>query len=98
MPLNNHIYVAGQEGYQDNSIGFDPEEAKRELDALGWRLNGQFREKDGRKLIIRDVFYDAQTTRGRSARSRRTTSPRSASTSSLSPCRRHAVQRLRHAG
>ena len=62
MPLNNHIYLAGQEGYQDNSavVAFDPEAAKRELDALGWRLNGQFREKDGRQLTIRDVFYDAR--------------------------------------
>lgn len=61
--LNNHIYLAGQEGYQDNSIGFDPEAAKRELDALGWTLNGQFREKDGRQLKIRDVFYDGASTR-----------------------------------
>ena len=67
VPLNNHIYLAGQEGYQDNGIAFDPEEAKRILDALGWRLsdggNSQFREKNGRELIIRDVFYDAQSTR-----------------------------------
>jgi peptide/nickel transport system substrate-binding protein len=65
VPLNNHIYVAGQEGYQDNSgvVAFDPEKAKQELDALGWRLNGQFREKDGRQLVVRDVLYDAQTTR-----------------------------------
>jgi peptide/nickel transport system substrate-binding protein len=65
VPLNNHIYVAGQEGYQDNSgvVAYDPEKAKQELDALGWRLNGQFREKDGRQLVIRDVLYDAQTTR-----------------------------------
>lgn len=64
-PLNNHVYVAGQEGYQDNSgvVAFDPEAAKRELDALGWRMNGQFREKDGRQLVIRDVFYDAASTR-----------------------------------
>lgn len=62
-PLNNHIYLAGQEGYQDNSIGFDPEAAKSELDALGWRLNGQFREKDGKQLTLRDVFYDGQSTR-----------------------------------
>src|SRR6185437_11479344 len=64
-PLNNHIYVAGQEGYQDNSgvVAFDPEKAKQELDALGWRMNGQFREKDGRQLVIRDVLYDSQTTR-----------------------------------
>jgi peptide/nickel transport system substrate-binding protein len=64
-PLNNHIYVAGQEGYQDNSgvVAFDPEKAKQELDALGWRLNGQFREKDGRQLVIRDVLFDSISTR-----------------------------------
>ena len=65
VPLNNHIYVAGQEGYQDNSatVPYDPVAAKRELDALGWKLNGQFREKDGRRLVIRDLFYDAQGSR-----------------------------------
>jgi peptide/nickel transport system substrate-binding protein len=66
VPLNNHLYVAGQEGYQDNSgvVAFDPEKAKQELDALGWRLNGrQFREKDGRQLVIRNVLAEAQTTR-----------------------------------
>ncbi|BBY46308.1 ABC transporter family substrate-binding protein [Mycolicibacterium celeriflavum] len=64
-PLNNHIYVVGQEGYQDNSgaVAFDPEKAKQELDALGWRLNGQFREKDGRPLVIRDVLFDSLGTR-----------------------------------
>ena len=44
-------------------VAFDPEKAKQELDALGWRLNGQFREKDGRQLVIRDVLYDAETTK-----------------------------------
>jgi peptide/nickel transport system substrate-binding protein len=65
VPLNNHIFVAGQEGYQDNSgpVAYDPEKAKQELDALGWRLNGQFREKDGRQLVIRDVLYDSDTTK-----------------------------------
>jgi peptide/nickel transport system substrate-binding protein len=65
VPLNNHVYVAGQKGYQDNSgvAAFDPEAAKKELDALGWKMNGQFREKDGKQLVIRDVFYDAQSTR-----------------------------------
>ena len=57
--------MAGQKGYQDNSgvVAFDPEKAKQELDALGWRLNGQFREKDGRQLVIRDVLYDSLSTR-----------------------------------
>jgi peptide/nickel transport system substrate-binding protein len=65
VALNNHIYVAGQEGYQDNSalVPYDPAEAKRELDALGWKLNGQFREKGGRQLVVRDLFYDAQGSR-----------------------------------
>ncbi|MGA9376815.1 MAG: ABC transporter family substrate-binding protein [Mycobacterium sp.] len=61
--LNNHIYLAGQEGYQDNSVPFDPEAAKNELDALGWTQNGQFREKDGKQLKIRNVFYDGASTR-----------------------------------
>ena len=64
-PLGNHIFVAGQEGYQDNSavVAYDPEKAKAELDALGWKLNGEVREKDGRPLVIRDVLYDSQTGR-----------------------------------
>lgn len=60
-PLNNHVYIQGQTGYQDNSLPFDPEAAARELDALGWKLNGEFREKDGRRLTIRDVMYNAQS-------------------------------------
>jgi peptide/nickel transport system substrate-binding protein len=66
VPLNNHILVAGQQGYQDNSaaVAFNPDQAKSELDALGWKLTGgQFREKDGKQLVIRDVLYDAGSTR-----------------------------------
>lgn len=65
VPLNNHIFVAGQEGYQDNSIPYDPQRAARELDALGWKLNPEagFREKDGRQLVVRMLFYDAQSTK-----------------------------------
>lgn len=65
VPLNNHVYVAGQEGYRDNSaiVAYDPERAKRELDALGWRMHGKFRRKDGRTLTIRQVLYDARSTR-----------------------------------
>ena len=65
VPLNNHIYVAGQEGYQDNSavVAYDPQRAARELDELGWTVHGAFREKDGRPLVIRHLFYDAASTR-----------------------------------
>ncbi len=78
VPLNNHIYVAGQEGYQDNSgvVAFDPEKAKQVLDGLGWKMNGQFREKDGRQLVIRDVLFDSSATR-QFAQIARNTSPRS---------------------
>ncbi|ORA15735.1 hypothetical protein BST12_21540 [Mycobacterium angelicum] len=61
-PLSNHIFVAGQEGYQDNGnvLPYDPEQAERDLDALGWKLNGRFREKDGHQLVVRLLFYDSQ--------------------------------------
>ncbi|MBD0322509.1 MAG: ABC transporter family substrate-binding protein, partial [Aldersonia sp.] len=60
-PLNNHIYVRGQEGYQDNAPAYDPDAAARELDELGWVRNGDVREKDGRRLEIRDVMYQSNT-------------------------------------
>ncbi|QLY31148.1 ABC transporter family substrate-binding protein [Nocardia huaxiensis] len=57
--LNNHLFLMGQKGYQDNSLGFDPEAAGRELDALGWvRQSDGIRAKDGRRLVIRDVMYN----------------------------------------
>ncbi|MGW6424262.1 ABC transporter family substrate-binding protein [Nocardia sp. NPDC055053] len=61
QPLNNHVFLQGQKGYQDNSLGFDPTAAAKELDALGWKLNGDVREKDGRELVIRDVMYNDPT-------------------------------------
>ncbi|PWV76444.1 peptide/nickel transport system substrate-binding protein [Nocardia neocaledoniensis] len=62
-PLNNHLFLVGQKGYQDNaqSVAYDPAEAARMLDELGWKLNGDVREKNGRKLEIRDVMYQADT-------------------------------------
>ena len=55
-PLNNHIYMANQQGYRDNSgdVGkFNPQEAARLLDEAGWTLQGNTRRKDGRVLEIR---------------------------------------------
>jgi peptide/nickel transport system ATP-binding protein len=59
--LNNHIYVAGQEGYQNNSnvVAFNPDQARKDLDDLGWRLDGPFRRKDGRPLTVRLVLFEA---------------------------------------
>ncbi|WP_063055300.1 ABC transporter family substrate-binding protein [Nocardia salmonicida] len=58
-PLNNHIFMKGQKGYQDNSapLSYDPAAAAKMLDDLGWKLNGDVREKDGRKLELTDVMY-----------------------------------------
>ncbi|MFD7843469.1 ABC transporter family substrate-binding protein [Nocardia sp. NPDC059764] len=58
-PLNNHVYIDGQKGYQDNSqsVAFNLDQAAKELDELGWVMNGDVREKNGRKLVIRDVMY-----------------------------------------
>ena len=40
--MGNHIYPARSRDYRDNSAGhaFDPEAARRELEVLGWRLQG----------------------------------------------------------
>jgi peptide/nickel transport system substrate-binding protein len=64
-PLNNHVYVAGQLGYQSNSasVAYNPDLARRDLDTLGWKPNGAVREKDGKPLVVRVVFYDAPANR-----------------------------------
>ena len=64
-PLNNHIYVEGQVGYQNNSApaDYNPDQARRDLDAQGWKLNGAVREKDGKQLVVRDVVFDAPTSK-----------------------------------
>ncbi|MGU3291939.1 ABC transporter family substrate-binding protein [Williamsia sp. M5A3_1d] len=56
--LDNHVFVNGQKGYQANNgdITFNPDEAKKELDAAGWTMSGQFRKKDGKQLDLRDVI------------------------------------------
>ncbi|MGW4632588.1 ABC transporter family substrate-binding protein [Nocardia sp. NPDC004415] len=62
-PLNNHLFLVGQTGYQDNaqSVSFDPAAAGRMLDELGWKLDGEFRKKDGRVLEIRDAIPQNET-------------------------------------
>ena len=63
QPLNNHIYLNGQLGYQDNSgvVAYDPDQANKELDELGWKLEGDVRVKDGRRLELRNVMYKSQS-------------------------------------
>lgn len=57
-PLQNHVFLQGQQGYQDNAFAFDLQAAAKDLDDAGWKLNGDVREKDGRKLVIRHIMYN----------------------------------------
>jgi peptide/nickel transport system substrate-binding protein len=59
--LNNHIYAQGTKEYQDNAgdLKFNLDQAKKDLDALGWKQNGQYRAKDGKEL---DLTYVSSST------------------------------------
>jgi glutathione transport system substrate-binding protein len=57
--LGNHIYMANQKGYQDNSDGvgrYDPTGAAALLDQAGWTLRGTQRVRDGKPLELRMVI------------------------------------------
>ncbi len=55
-PLNNHIFVENQAGYEDNAgdFAFDPDRARADLEAAGW-VEGDdgIREKDGQRLTVK---------------------------------------------
>ena len=59
--LGNHIYAKGTPQYQDNTgdLKYNLDQAKKDLDALGWTQNGQYRSKDGKEL---DVTYLSSST------------------------------------
>jgi peptide/nickel transport system substrate-binding protein len=54
--LDNHIFVPGQTGYQDNAgdLGkYNVDKAKQMLDAAGWTLGGNgYRSKAGKELDV----------------------------------------------
>ncbi|MFJ6212811.1 ABC transporter family substrate-binding protein [Streptomyces sp. NPDC092296] len=59
LMLNNHFFVNGQKGYQDNSgdVGkYNPTSAKALLDAAGWKTSGQYRQKDGKTLEVKFIY------------------------------------------
>ena len=54
-PLGNHILMANQAGYRDNSAdvgAYNPERAGQLLDAAGWTMEGSVRKKDGKPLEV----------------------------------------------
>ena len=60
VPLNNHLFMPNQKGYQDNAgeLGrSDPARARAILDAAGWKPGpGGVRLRGGRPLVIRLVI------------------------------------------
>jgi peptide/nickel transport system substrate-binding protein len=60
-PLGNHLFMQGQEGYQDNAadLRYDPAAAAAQLDAAGWVLNPAtgIRERDGAPLTVRFTVF-----------------------------------------
>jgi peptide/nickel transport system substrate-binding protein len=58
-PLGNHIFMANQAGYRDNSgaVGtYDATRAQQLLDEAGWKLEDGVRKKDGLPLEITIVI------------------------------------------
>ncbi len=57
-PLQNHIFMLSQRGYQDNAgilSSPDVNGARKLLDDAGWKLEGNIRKKDGKQLEVRFV-------------------------------------------
>lgn len=57
-PLQNHIFMDSQRGYQDNAgvlSSPDVGGARKLLDDAGWKLDGNVRKKDGKPLAVRFV-------------------------------------------
>ena len=68
-PLNNHLLMTNQEGYQDNAgdLGsYDPEAAKKLLEDAGYTLEGEgeslVASKDGTPIEITYVYNDGSKT------------------------------------
>lgn len=54
LVFGNHFFMPNQNGYVDNAedYEFDPERAAKELESLGWVLDGDYRVKDGKTLEV----------------------------------------------
>jgi peptide/nickel transport system substrate-binding protein len=60
-PLNNHLFMTNQSGYQDNAavVAYDPAAAGALLDEAGWPLLNGVRTRDGRPLEVNFVIPGA---------------------------------------
>lgn len=66
-PLGNHLLMADQDGYQDNSAAIAGQPAGKLLDAAGWKADGSVRTKDGKNLALSLLIPDGSTTARRTA-------------------------------
>ena len=59
----NHLYLQGTREYQDNGdvLAFDQAAANRELDELGWVRTGTTRQRAGKPLNLRMIYFNAAT-------------------------------------
>ena len=55
LNLGNHFFMPNQPGYQDNSVGYDPDAAMAKFEEAGYTMNEDsgFYEKDGQELAFR---------------------------------------------
>ncbi|WP_431680253.1 ABC transporter family substrate-binding protein [Kitasatospora sp. KL5] len=67
VPLGNHLLVAGQDGYRDNSGALGSAAAGALLDKAGWTSSDGTRSKDGKKLALTLLVPDGSTTARRTA-------------------------------
>ncbi|KAE8762185.1 ABC transporter family substrate-binding protein [Georgenia thermotolerans] len=60
-PLNNHIFMQGQDGYEDNAgeYAYDPDAAAAQLDDAGWVLDPAtgVRARDGKSLTLHYTVF-----------------------------------------
>ncbi|MFC7463346.1 ABC transporter family substrate-binding protein [Brachybacterium sp. GCM10030252] len=64
-PLNNHLLMTNQEGYQDNAGEFgtyDPDAAKKLLEDAGYTFENDLATKDGEPIEITYVYNDGSKT------------------------------------
>ncbi len=67
VPLGNHLLMADQEGYQDNSAAAGDTAAAQLLDEAGWKAGPAARTKDGKDLTLALLIPDGSATARRTA-------------------------------
>ncbi|MFC6596102.1 ABC transporter family substrate-binding protein [Kitasatospora paranensis] len=67
VPLGNHLLMAGQDGYRDNSAALGTDSPAALLDRAGWKETAGKRTKDGKPLALSLLVPDGSATARRTA-------------------------------